>query len=311
MPSAYTQPHADMLYKSCELALRAPSQVAARKKARDLKQYRKQQIQQSRVQTNGIAKTKSAKSKDGRRSNMRKRDIAGDGDGGLQLPIEEPPSPNSNSHRSLQDAGSNPSDAASRQSPAASMENDEPINPEDSNEIPLSLNQANPEATTIGSLSPTFLATSIRKHFNAQQLNEAETIARFTYVARQQGSLVTSRTPSLTQRVGTALLPSTIAENIANIAEAARLDSTAATGIAAVNTSNNTGAASGSAPTSKSNTHNTHGISATRTLGGQHIEFEGNYGDGQGWIMGTTSCGRQVRIQDGGGVGAFRMRFRP
>lgn len=309
-PSAYTQPHADLLYRSCELALRAPSQVVARKKAYDLKQYRKQQAQQRRLQTNGVSKNKSARPKESRGNNTRKKDTAGEGDSTLQPPIDEPPSPNSNSHPSLQDTGSNPSDGASRQSPTASLEHEDSANVEDPNIVPLSLNQRNPEATTIGSVSPTSLATSIRKHFNAQQLNEAETIARFTYVARQQGSSVTSRTQALTQRIGTTPLPHTIAENIALTAELAKLDQISANNLA-TNALNGSGTTSVPAAVPKSSAHSAHSIATTRTLGGQHIEFEGNYGDGQGWIMGTTSCGRQVRVQDGGGVGAFRLRFRP
>lgn len=310
IPSAYTQPHADLLYKSCELALRAPSQVVARKKAHDLKQYRKQQAQQRRVQTNGISKSKSTRSKENRRSNTRKKEAAREGDGSLQPPIEEPPSPNSNSHPSLQDAGSNPSDAASRKSPTISIDNEDTANAEDSNSVPLSLNQANPEATTIGSLSPASLATSVRKHFNAQQLNEAETIARFTYVSRQQGSSLISRTQALAQRIGITSLPSTTAENIASIADTAKTDALAGN-TSITNASNTVGTVSASTAAPKSSAHSNHNIAPTRTLGGQHIEFEGSYGDGQGWIMGTTNCGRQVRIQDGGGLGAFRLRFRP
>jgi hypothetical protein len=37
---------------------------------------------------------------------------------------------------------------------------------------------------------PSHLATSVRKHFNAQQLHEAETIARFIYVVQQGGQRV-------------------------------------------------------------------------------------------------------------------------
>lgn len=36
-----------------------------------------------------------------------------------------------------------------------------------------------------GRQHPAALANSVRKHFNAQQLNETETIARFTYVVHQ------------------------------------------------------------------------------------------------------------------------------
>ena len=37
----------------------------------------------------------------------------------------------------------------------------------------------------IGKQTPAALATTIRKHFNAQQLSEAETVARFVYMMRQ------------------------------------------------------------------------------------------------------------------------------
>lgn len=41
-----------------------------------------------------------------------------------------------------------------------------------------------PPVEQIERQNPQYLAAAVRKHFNAQQLNEAETISRFIYVAR-------------------------------------------------------------------------------------------------------------------------------
>lgn len=45
-----------------------------------------------------------------------------------------------------------------------------------------------PPVEQIERQNPQHLAAAVRKHFNAQQLNEAETIARFIYVARSSAS---------------------------------------------------------------------------------------------------------------------------
>lgn len=47
---------------------------------------------------------------------------------------------------------------------------------------------SNTPADQIGKQPPSHLASTVRKHFNAQQLSEAETVARFAYVVRQSRS---------------------------------------------------------------------------------------------------------------------------
>ncbi|KAK5081645.1 hypothetical protein LTR05_007778 [Lithohypha guttulata] len=321
IPASYTHKHAELLYQTCDLALRAPSQVLARKKAHDLKVYKRRQAQQAtqtRAHANGVSKiSKSSRSKDKRSTTKNKEAI----DTTTQLSIEEPPSPNSNSHPSHSnvDSASNPPDTASRKSPTIASEQQQQEEQEEDNSIPTSLNQTNPESTVLGHSQATALQTSIRKHFNAQHLNEAETIARFTYVVRQQGSSTTSRIAPLAQRLGVLPLPNTIAENIAAVAKAADANPvaaaaiTAATNAAGATTAANTvgNAGGATAEKGKGNAHTAHSLSGPRTLGGQHVQVEGGYGDGKGHMMGTTSCGRQVRVLDGGGTGTFRLRFRP
>ncbi|KAK5957233.1 hypothetical protein OHC33_001605 [Knufia fluminis] len=318
IPSSYTQSHAELLYSSCDLALRAPSQVLARRKAHDLKVYRRKQADQisnGRSQANGVSKTQKTmriKEKD-KKNNGKDKDAKDDTTDTPMISIEGPPSPTS--HPSQQDANSNTADnvsRTSRHSPTISTVDHQPQPEEDPDAVPLSLNQQAPEDTVVGSLSPGSLATSIRTHFNAQQVNEAETIAKFTYVVRQQGSSTAPRILPLSQRLGILPLPQTTAESIASVASNA--GNTALNSLAAVSAAPPGAAASSTtADKGKANAHSAHSLSAPRVLGGNHIEVEGSYGDGTGWIMGTTSCGRQVRIQDGGGggAGAFRLRFRP
>lgn len=312
IPSAYTRPHAELLYNSCELALRAPSRVLARRKAQDLKLYRKSQVQRSRdtrPNINGVSKSsKSIRSKDKERKSSRRKErvLAGAESGSAPDSIEAPPSPNS--HPSQQELAS--ADDGSKTSRTASIEpNEEPVVT-----IPPTLNQSNPEATILGPTSANILATSIRKHFNAQQLNEADTIARFSYVVRQQGSVYSSRIQPLVQRTGQ--LPPTTAELIANTAtQATRSAASASSGsipVTVIPAAVKGAGAPITTASTKNSTHIAHSLAAPRTLAGNHIEVEGSYGDGNGWIMGTTNCGRQIRMSDsGGGGGTFRLRFRP
>lgn len=313
IPSAYTRPHAELLYNSCDLALRAPSRVLARRKAQDLKIFQKRQAQQSqdnRAHLNGVSKsskTSRVRDKDKKSSKTREKvDTTNESAAGHDS-LGAPPSPTS--HPSQQESNSNSAENASRSSRTASEETSD----EQTYTIPPSLNQLNPEATIIGSTSANTLYTSIRKHFNAQQLNEADTIARFSYVIRQQGSSIASRTQSLAQRSGP--LPPTTAELIASTAaQAAQNASSAMLGLQPVISISAPGAvaAPSAAAPSKNTAHTAHSLAAPRTLAGNHIEVEGSYGDGRGHIMGTTSSGRQVRMSDSvGGGGTFRLRFRP
>lgn len=313
IPSAYTRPHAELLYNSCDIALRAPSKVLARRKAQDLRTHQKRQAQQNqdaRAHTNGISKSSKvgrAKDKDKKSSKSKDRvDTPNDSVAGHDS-LGAPPSPTS--HPSQQESNSISAENASRSSRTASEE----ASDQQTYTIPLTLNQLDPEATIIGSTSANSLFTSIRKHFNAQQLNEAETIARFSYVIRQQGSPIASRTQSLAQRSGP--LPPTTAELIASTAaQAAHNASSTMSGLQPVISISAPGAAAATstAASSKNTAHTSHSLSAPRTLAGNHIEVEGSYGDGRGHIMGTTSCGRQVKMSDSvGGGGTFRLRFRP
>ncbi|KAJ9654089.1 hypothetical protein H2198_006828 [Neophaeococcomyces mojaviensis] len=318
LPSSFTQSHAELLYKSCDIAFRAPSQVLARKKAHDLKSYRRKQAQlnsNSRAAANGVSKSTrgsrtrdkdkdsntDTSSRDGRRRTNNGKEKATNDEVSARLTVEAPPSPTS--HPSNQDSLSNPADNASRTSRLTPLEQQQQVETDDPNVIPSTLNQADPESTILGSQSPGSLATSIRKHFNAQQLNEAETIARFTYVVRQQGSNTHSRMLPLAHRLGILPLPtlgaasSTVTAGSSTAAAASVLS----------------GLPAAAPPTSsRPNTHYSVLTStATSTMGGNHTQVEGSYGDGSGWIMGTTSCGRQMRTPGEGGGGTFRLRFRP
>lgn len=330
IPSSYTNNQAELLYKSCDLALRAPSQVLARRKAYDLKLYKRRQAQQasnSRSQLNGVSKSRSTKSKEKRK---KEPDSTKPERANTRLALREPPSPTSNSHsnpaNSNADAASNPPESVvstSRKSPTVETEEQnhaqEPDQPQDQQvlSIPATLNQHNPLSTVLGSTPANSLQTSIRKHFNAQHLNEAETIARFTYVVRQQGSDVQPRQASVRQRLAGQQLPQTIAENIALVAERAARNPIAASAIVTATNAKgektDAGTAQGVEKTSEKekNKSNAHSLTVSRTLGGQHVSVEGARGDGHGSIMGTTSCGREVRLVDGGGTGSFRLRFRP
>lgn len=171
-------------------------------------------------------------------------------------------------------------------------------------------------STVLGNTQANSLQTSVRKHFNAQHLNEAETIARFTYVVRQQGSSIQPRHTSTRQRLGGQQMPYTTAENITMVAERAARNPLAAN--AMINATNAKGEKTDAGMIhpekvneKEKNKNHAHSLAASRTLGGQHVSVEGAYGDGNGWVMGTTSCGRQVRVVDGGGTGSFRLRFGP
>ena len=257
--------------------------------------------------------TKSARGKEkeprNRAGNTKDKEMD-DATDGPMVSNEGLPSPTS--HPSQQDTNSNPTDNASRHSPTISTADHAPQPGDDPDIIPSSLNQYAPEDTVVGSLAPTSLATSIRTHFNAQQVNEAETIAKFTYVVRQQSSSTAPRIQSFAQRLATQLLPQTTAESIAATAMAAKPVSSGSA-LNSLVTVASTAPTASTGEKGKANAHTVYSLSAPRTLGGNHIEVEGSYGDGRGWIMGTTNCGRQVRVQDGGGGGSgtFRLRFRP
>ena len=152
--SPYSKPHADLLYKSSPTALRAPSAVHARRRLRDLKHQRRK--------ANGSSATinkPKAKSTDKDKSKE------------LEAPAEQASASTSEHLLKPSLDGTallNTTTTTSSSSSAPSSPPPPSIAPE-----------------YIGKQSPTALATAVRKHFNAQQLVEAETVARFIYVGRQ------------------------------------------------------------------------------------------------------------------------------
>jgi hypothetical protein len=158
MPSCYTQPHAELIYGSSHIALRAPSVVRARRQERELQVRRKKRAQMNGNGTSKLKQGTKDKHKDSSSDTSRRK--------GRSAP------------------------AIDEDSIAQSIEHASPTlqtQSVSSDQTSSLLNSINPDATLIGRSSPSLLAMTIRKHFNAQQLNEAETIAKFTYVARQQG----------------------------------------------------------------------------------------------------------------------------
>lgn len=145
LPTApgYTQPHADILYRSSLAAMRAPSQVQTRKRMLEARQQQRQKAAQPPP-----SKKKSKVSAADKNSDTSKEN--------------DPPDAvdRANADGSGSGSGSGTPD------------------PFDSSGVPL------PPVEQIERQSPQQLASAVRKHFNAQQLNEAETISRFIYVAR-------------------------------------------------------------------------------------------------------------------------------
>lgn len=151
VPSAFNHPHAEITYVSSELARRAPSAVHARRKLRD------QNNQRRKLQpphTNGVGKSGRSKGKDKEKSkggNPEKENTAGTATSIAQS-IEPA------------DQGAE-QDAHPPPSPSTAS-----------------------AAIYLGPREPASqLASTVRKHFNAQQLSEADTIARFIYVVQQNG----------------------------------------------------------------------------------------------------------------------------
>lgn len=142
-----------MTFSSSKIALRAPSVVAYRRKLRDQKHQRRK-LRQTQ-QANGAAKstTTSTKSKDKEKGKLKDPSHT-----------EKPSS-------------TNPSIAQS-------------IEPLDQEVSPSSPSTAS-TTTNLSRREPaSHLATAVRKHFNAQQLNEPDMIARFIYVVQQNGRAV-------------------------------------------------------------------------------------------------------------------------
>lgn len=145
LPTApsYTHPHADILYKTSLTAMRAPSQVQARKRMLEARQQQRQKAAQPPA-SKKKAKTNAAD---------RNSDTSKEND---------------------------PPDVTDRQNGDGSGSASGNVTPEPFDSSGTAL----PPVEQIERQNPQHLASAVRKHFNAQQLNEAETISRFIYVAR-------------------------------------------------------------------------------------------------------------------------------
>jgi Sin3 binding region of histone deacetylase complex subunit SAP30 len=169
--TAYINPHAELIYKSSRTALRAPSSVLARRRLRDLKHQRQKAAAatngSSHASTNGKLKSKG-------KDKHKEQDP--DADPQPDTNFLKPPSPNPNPHSG----------------PSRSLDGTSDASPPTSQLHLLSNNAIQPEY--IGRQTPVSLATAVRKHFNAQQLSEAETVARFAYVVRQTRNRESTRT---------------------------------------------------------------------------------------------------------------------
>lgn len=161
VPAAFNYPHAEITYKSCDLALRSPSAVYYRRKQHELQLQRRKQRQSK--QTNGTGKTNKSKDRDKEKGKSKETANA-------DKPSSIAPS--------IAQTG-NPPEITSNQGP------------HNSNGTPPSPSPSFSTTTTLGPREPASnLATAVRKHFNAQQLSEADTIARFIYVVQQNGRQV-------------------------------------------------------------------------------------------------------------------------
>ena len=155
LPTApsYTHPHADILYKTSLTAMRAPSQIQARKRMLEARQQQRRKAAQPQNSKKKAKATAADKNSDTSKENDPPDaidKINGDGSGS--------------------GSGTGTPD------------------PFDASGIPL------PPVEQIERQNPQHLASAVRKHFNAQQLNEAETISRFIYVARNNTGRDTVKT---------------------------------------------------------------------------------------------------------------------
>ncbi|EXJ53531.1 uncharacterized protein A1O5_13202 [Cladophialophora psammophila CBS 110553] len=159
VPAAFNCPHAEVTYKACELALRAPSAVYYRRKQREQHLLRRKHRQSQ--QTNGTGKNNKPKDRDKEKDKSKE---------------------------------TSNTDKASSISPSIAQ-TVEPPEPPPSNQAQGHHTPSSPSSTTttmnLGPREPASnLANAVRKHFNAQQLSEADTIARFIYVVQQNGRQV-------------------------------------------------------------------------------------------------------------------------
>lgn len=150
VPPAFNQPHAEVTYRSSEIALRAPSAVHYRRKLRGQQHHRRKL---RRAPTNGLGKSNTSREQEKGKSKHSNPNKPPTVDLSIAQSIEPP------------DHAPDPDHPPS--SPSSSV------------------------TTYLGPREPTsHLANAVRKHFNAQQLSEADTIARFIYVVQQNGRAV-------------------------------------------------------------------------------------------------------------------------
>ncbi|OAP59752.1 hypothetical protein AYL99_04754 [Fonsecaea erecta] len=157
VPAAFNYPHAEVTYKSCDLALRAPSAVHYRRKQHELQLQRRKQRQSK--QTTGTGKSHRSKDRDKEKGKIK---------------------------------GAAHTDKLSSIAPSIAQTADPPeVTSDQGHGTPPSPSSSSSTTTNLGPREPASnLATAVRKHFNAQQLSEADTIARFIYVVQQNGRQV-------------------------------------------------------------------------------------------------------------------------
>ncbi|KIW19777.1 hypothetical protein PV08_00352 [Exophiala spinifera] len=171
VPSTLNHPHADLTYKSSRVALRAPSAVQARRKLREQKhQRRNANPSLNAAQTNGMGTSTSTTT--GKNSNNNSKSSSKDKD----RDRERKEGGNAYATNNNNTNDSTAAAAHDRSSEQASST--------------LSASTTS-SSTFLGRREPaSHLANAVRKHFNAQQLSEADTIARFIYVVQQNGRTV-------------------------------------------------------------------------------------------------------------------------
>ncbi|KEF59729.1 uncharacterized protein A1O9_04575 [Exophiala aquamarina CBS 119918] len=170
VPSTFSHPHADIIYNSSQTGLRAPSAVLARRRLREEK-HRRRKLDHDQ-QINGTTTTSSnkiGKSKNNLRQGEKDKTMT------KELNAETSSTTGSTVAQSIE-----PPDAT--QSSDQTQARTQPHPP------------SSPSSTSTTYLGPrepgSQLAAVVRKHFNAQQVSEADTIARFTYVVQQAGRSV-------------------------------------------------------------------------------------------------------------------------
>ncbi|OQV01482.1 Sin3 binding domain-containing protein isoform 1 [Cladophialophora immunda] len=154
VPAAFNYPHAEVTYKSCELALRAPSAVHYRRKLHEQQLQRRKQRQLQ--QTSGTGKNNNSKDRDKEKGKSKETANTDNPSTAQTGDTSEVTSSQGQAHRT-------------------------PTSPSSSSSTTSNLGPREPASN---------LASAVRKHFNAQQLNEADTLARFIYVVQQNGRQV-------------------------------------------------------------------------------------------------------------------------